>query len=351
MDSFFANRKNKIDDLTKVYTREVINEYIMELISNNKPFSLCILDIDNFKYINDGYGHSFGDRVLVSVAKNIKKLLGNNGVVGRYGGDEFLIVLDNIIDYDAVWDIWHTLLGSTSNLDDDKLNYLNMTVTMGASRFPKDSQNIEGLFELADKALYRGKMKGRNCFIIYLPEKHATINLKTERDRAVSSMYLHSRVYNTLTNSNDLVVGIEEIINYLGNYLMIDHLCLVDDKNMYFDFYHPICKKRDFKVINSEDIKKMLNPQTMVFNKNTITGHETNPVEIESYKQGVYSVCYVEIKAFDKHFGFIRADIIENPRGRIWQNADIDVLLTLAHTLGLLLYYRGISLNDLKKSK
>ena len=347
--SFFNDKENKIDGLTKVYTREVINEYVKELISNNKPFSLCILDIDNFKYINDGYGHHFGDRVLINVAKNIKKLLGDNGVVGRFGGDEFLIVLDNIIDYDAVWDIWHTLLGSTSNLDDSDLNTLNMTVTMGASRFPKDSQTISGLFELADKALYRGKMKGRNCFIIYLPEKHATINLKTERDRAVSTTYLHSMVYGLLTNPDSIATGLEEIINYLGSYLMIDHLCVTDDENMYFDYYHPICKKRDFRIINPEAILKMINPHTSIFSKNTITGSEQDDVEHEAYKQGIYSVCYAEIKAYGKHFGFVRADIIENPRGRIWQNSDVDVLLDLAHVLGLILYFKNMKLSDLKK--
>ena len=344
---FFKDKKNMVDDLTKVYTREVIREYIDKLIGENKSFSLCILDLDNFKYINDGYGHQFGDRVLISVANNIKKLLGDRGVVGRFGGDEFLIVLDNITDYDEVWDIWHTLLGSTSNLDDDELNNLNMTVTMGASRFPKDSTNINGLFELADKALYRGKMKGRNCFIIYLPEKHATINLKTERDKVVSSMYLHAKVFNTLVRNTPLKSNLEEIINYLGNYFMIDHLCLCDNEKMYFNYYHPICKKRDFKLVDCKEILKMLNHQTAIFSKNTITGKETDKASQEIFAQNIYSALYIEIQAYGKHYGYVRADIINNPRGRIWQNTDMDILLNLAHTLALVLYKDNKELKDL----
>ena len=345
---FFENKADCIDDLTKVYKREVIKEYVDSLIEQNKPFSLCILDLDNFKYINDGYGHKLGDRVLVSVANNIKKLLGDNGIVGRYGGDEFLIVLDNITDYDAVWDIWHTLLGATTNLDDKELNDLNMTVTMGASRFPKDSKTIDGLFELADKALYRGKMKGRNCFIIYLPEKHATINLKTERDRQVSSMYLHSKVYHTLNHSDSLSKEIEEVINYLGNYFMIDHLCLCDDKNMYFDYHHPISKKRDYKMVDTNELLKMLNPQTNIFCKNTIKGTENDLASKEICNQGIYSACYVEIEAYGKHYGFVRCDIVLNPRGRVWQNVDMDVLLTFAHNLALIMHYNKLELKDLK---
>lgn len=345
---FFKDKNDRIDCLTKVYTREVIREYVEELISKNKSFSLCILDLDNYKYINDGYGHQFGDRVLVSVAKNIKKLLGDKGVLGRFGGDEFLIVLDNITDYDEVWDIWHTLLGSTSNLDDEELNKLNMTVTMGASRFPKDSTNIDGLFELADKALYRGKMKGRNCFIIYLPEKHATINLKTDRDKVVSSMYLHSKVFNSLARGGLFKDDLEETINYLGNYFMIDHLCLCDDKEMYFDYYHPICKKRDFKIVDSNEVLRMINQQTSIFSKNTITGNENDKATQELYSQGIYSCLFCEIGAYGKHFGFVRADIVSNPRGRIWQNTDMDILLELAHTLALILYYENKELKDLK---
>ena len=348
-NEFFKNKDNMIDDLTKVYKREVINEYVASLIKKDKPFSLCILDLDHFKYINDGYGHHLGDRVLKAVANNIKKLLGDNGVVGRFGGDEFLVVLDNIIDYDAVWDIWHTLLGATSNLDDKELNDLDMTVTMGASRFPKDSKTIDGLFELADKALYRGKMKGRNCFIIYLPEKHATINLKTERDKQVSSTYLHSRVYNSLTNAKDLSLGLEEVINYLGNYFMIDHLCLCDDKEMYFNYYHPICKKRDFKLVSTDKLLKMLNPHTSVFCKNSIKGTENDEATQDIHNQGIYSSYYCEIKVLDHHYGFVRCDIVTNPRGRIWQSLDMDVFLNLAHTLALLLFYYKLELNDLKK--
>ena len=88
---FFEDKKDQVDELTGVYRRDVIVQYVDFLISENKPFSFAILDIDNFKYVNDDHGHLFGDEVLKAVAKKIQEEVENIGVVGRYGGDEFLI--------------------------------------------------------------------------------------------------------------------------------------------------------------------------------------------------------------------------------------------------------------------
>ena len=95
MDSFFKDKLDKVDELTKVFKRDVIVSYVEKLISENIPFDISILDVDNFKYVNDGYGHLVGDKALIEIAKRIEELLGDQGVVGRYGGDEFIMVAPN----------------------------------------------------------------------------------------------------------------------------------------------------------------------------------------------------------------------------------------------------------------
>ncbi len=347
---FFEERKNKIDELTGLYRRDVIVQYVDYLISENKPFSFAILDIDNFKYVNDDHGHLFGDEVLKAVARKIEIEVEGVGVVGRYGGDEFLIILENVVDYNVVWEIYHSLLGVASKTGDDKIDELNITVTIGSSRFPKDATSIDGLFELGDKALYRGKMKGRNCFIIYLPEKHANINLISSRDKIVSSMYLHSRVYNGIANSKSLPKGITDTINYLGNYFMFDHLCLQTNDRLYFEYFHPLCRKKDFKPLSSSILSKYVNSTIGIYHRNTfLYGEEASPIDKISLEEGIYSSTYIELRVKNKLFGYVRADITENVRGRIWQNLDLDILLTLAHTLAQELYYKNIELKDLIK--
>lgn len=347
-NEFFDDKYDRIDELTRVYTRDVIFSYVELLISKNIPFSLCILDVDNFKYVNDGHGHKTGDRALYEISRRMEEIIGDKGIVGRYGGDEFLVVVPEIVEYDDAWNIWHDMLDCTRHLKSKDLNNLNMTATLGSARFPLDSTNMDGLFELADKALYRGKMKGRNCFIIYLASKHANINLKTERDKVVSSTYIHSTVFNKITQ-DDLKVGIIDSINTLGSFFMIDHLCLATDKGIYFDYYHPICKKRDFKSYPSHLMRKHLNNQTFLFQINNIDDFLNKELSKSLIEQNVRSAFWSEIKTHGKSFGFIRCDITENPSGRIWQNLDMDVLSNFSHLLALELYYRNTTIEDLAK--
>ncbi|MCR5350661.1 MAG: GGDEF domain-containing protein [Acholeplasmatales bacterium] len=347
MDIFFKDKYDKVDELTKVYKRDVIVSYMEKLMSENTPFDVSILDVDNFKYVNDGYGHLVGDKALIEIAKRIEELLGDEGVVGRYGGDEFIMVAPNKVEYDEVWQLWHSMLQCSTNLPTKEINDLNMTVTIGSSRYPLDSTNIDELFELADKALYRGKMKGRNCFIIYLKEKHANINLKTERDKMVSSMYIHSMIYNKISQ-DDIKSGLMNSLNYIGNYFMIDHLCISSKGKLYFDYYHPICKKRDFKALSDDLMNGSTNSSTGIFYRNLIDDSMNQDLAVPLLNQKVYSSFWVEIKAHGKSFGYVRADICENPRGRIWQNLDMDVLLNLAQVIGLELYYRNLEIGKIK---
>ena len=343
---FFDDKRDCTDSLTHVYNREVTFSFINSLISENRPFSLCILDVDNFKYVNDGYGHQVGDRALYEISRRIEEILGDEGIVGRFGGDEFIIVLPDKQDYDEIWEIYHNLNLCTKKLKSKDLNNISMTVTMGSARFPLDATNLDGLFELADKALYRGKTKGRNCFIIYLKEKHANIDLKTQRDKVVNSTYVHSLIFNKLS-SEDIKTGIIYAINYIGSQFMIDHLCLEDHHKLYFDYYHPICKKRDFTPVDDELMENYINAHTKLFYKNSIDDNLNNKLAKEFKKQSIYSSAWVQIKAHDKVFGYIRADIVSNPSGRIWQTLDIDVLVNFAHILGLELYYRNIEIEDI----
>ena len=344
---FFDDKCDRIDELTKVYSRDVIFSYMTYLISKNQSFNIGILDIDNFKYVNDGHGHKVGDRALYEVSRRIEEILGDRGVVGRYGGDEFMIIIPGSIEYDDTWNYWHDILECTRGLRSKDVNDLNMTVTIGSSRFPKDSTNLDGLFELADKALYRGKMKGRNCFIIYLPEKHANINLKTERDKVISSDYIYATLFSKITHDN-LKDGITESLNSIGSFFMIDHLCLSDSKKLYFEYFHPICKQRNFKVIDNNIMKAHVNPHTGIFYKNFIGDGLNNKLTEALESQGIYSAFWVQIKAHGVLFGYVRADIVLNPSGRIWQNLDVDVLLNFAHLLAEELYYRNLKIEDIK---
>lgn len=91
--SFFKGKECALDDLTGVYERQVIVSYMEYLISNSIPFSFSILDVDNFKFVNDNYGHLIGDEVLKMVASTLKNVVADYGIIGRYGGCASLVHL------------------------------------------------------------------------------------------------------------------------------------------------------------------------------------------------------------------------------------------------------------------
>ena len=123
-------------------------------------------DIDYFKSINDEFGHLNGDEVLKYVSSTIKDVLGLRGIVGRFGGEEFIIILpgkDSTDAYNLIEVIRDILSNSKVKIDGKETN---VTMTFGISSSTGD-KNIKSLIEEADKALYNGKKTGRNKTLIY----------------------------------------------------------------------------------------------------------------------------------------------------------------------------------------
>jgi diguanylate cyclase (GGDEF)-like protein len=160
-----AKRANH-DLLTGVYSRHFIIESInLELSRFNRHgnhFSVLFIDFDDFKPINDMYGHKIGDDALVAMAKTINSCLRDIDVLGRYGGDEFLVCLPETTAQEAkviAQRIQHSLKTSLQNISDHEIN---ITASIGIYS-PEDAAiDTQFIIEHADKAVYLAKMKGKN---------------------------------------------------------------------------------------------------------------------------------------------------------------------------------------------
>lgn len=350
MDSFFSDKESSVDNLTNLYTRDVMNEYMTHLVSQDIPFSVALVDIDNFKYTNDSYGHIAGDKILNEIAERIRQKVGADGAVGRFGGDEFVVVLKNIVEYDKLWNICHNILVNMSEVEISNFSGLYVTVTIGLARFPENEKNPEKLLNMADKALYRGKTKGRNCFIIYLPEKHANIVLKKEKEKQLSSMYLHSVVFNNLSKPS-LKEGIENLFNFLSSYFMIDHICIQTEDKILFEKLHLLSKTKEFKIIPLQLIQDKINKSIGMFYVNEIKQVlKANHIKLyDSLKeQQISSICLADISYAGKSYGFIRADMTGTETScRIWQHYEMDILQTAAKMIATVLNFTNLSLENL----
>ena len=157
--------KAMIDPLTQVFNRGTYNMEIVQMIKEFKryknPAALIIIDIDHFKMFNDDYGHKVGDAVLVLVASVIKGAVRNTDMVFRYGGEEFVVLLDKLDFKNALTVAEKVRAQIESHHLTNKGNVLNVTVSIGLSCF-KEGDIETSIFERADKALYQGKQNGRN---------------------------------------------------------------------------------------------------------------------------------------------------------------------------------------------
>lgn len=169
----------KRDSLTGLVDKADIMRIAQERIDERKleGTTLAIIDIDFFKNINDTYGHQFGDTVIKKVAEIISTEIGNNGISGRFGGDEFLVILYNVKNETDLRKHLKGIKNTVSTvfagkgIDEDT----PLSVSIGCASFSNDAENYEDVFALADYCLYIAKEKGRNRYIIYNEQKHGTL--------------------------------------------------------------------------------------------------------------------------------------------------------------------------------
>lgn len=160
-----------IDTLTNVFNRRYYLERFKEELERSMKFkytfSCLMVDIDYFKSFNDRYGHIVGDAILRDVSKTIQENIRQIDLLGRYGGEEFSIILsetDKNIAKLAAERIRKAIEEKHIKVYDEELK---ITVSIGISTYPGDSKDIEGLIDKADSALYLAKQQGRNCVCLY----------------------------------------------------------------------------------------------------------------------------------------------------------------------------------------
>lgn len=168
-------RKTEIDSLTGLIAKADITRIAIDLINVRKVkgITLAIVDIDYFKKVNDTYGHMCGDEVLLKVAGIMEKEVGEDGLIGRIGGDEFLIIFYHAEDMEHMRERLKCIKNNVkASFPPNVEGQPAITLSMGCAAYPKDADNYENLFYLADFALYRAKEKGRDRYIIFNKEKH-----------------------------------------------------------------------------------------------------------------------------------------------------------------------------------
>lgn len=162
------------DLYNKVATETKIKEYLDEGVSNKKAL-MFVLDIDNFKKINDTMGHAFGDEVLSTLGHQLKSEFRINDIIGRTGGDEFIILLKDLKDDATVKKEAGRVATFFKNFKVGEYTKYSATASIGAVEIPTDGVDFDTLYKAADKALYLAKKRGKNQMAFYSETKDVKI--------------------------------------------------------------------------------------------------------------------------------------------------------------------------------
>ncbi|MGR5120149.1 sensor domain-containing protein [Vibrio astriarenae] len=200
------------DHLTELPNRATLlntmNEQIIHARTAKQMFATLFLDIDHFKHINDSFGHQSGDQILTELARRLRTQLGRQDHIARIGGDEFVILITDIVSAVEATAIVERIFSLFSqNFDLLPNESLRISTSIGIAMYPNDGLDAESLLKNADTAMYLAKNNGRNGYAFYTPEL---------TDVALSHVRMQSALYNALEHDQFHLV-------YQPQYSLSDH--------------------------------------------------------------------------------------------------------------------------------
>ncbi|MFI3174286.1 MAG: diguanylate cyclase [Bacillota bacterium] len=362
----------KTDLLTHFYNKMTTHHEANRMLrlQKDQTHAFFIVDIDNFKTINDNLGHHFGDLVLSDIANDLrscfrtKDILGHvhgkkidgisevtirqKDVLGRIGGDEFIIVMRNVEDMEIVFDkaqLICNILSKTFSSEDHNKSY-SISASVGISMYPKDGTTYEELYKKSDIALYDIKKTGKNGYKLYSEEltgqtgKHELSNPENMEFKVLNvNPMVISSVMNLLYETKDLSTSISAILMYLGNLYKVDR-CYVfemtDIGNSYENRFKWVREgtAEDLNLsVENKDLKKMLDQadENGVFYTNDIHSIPDQAIVDMLEKEKVRSLFMVEsLKENSEHLILGLEDCTAE---RKWADNEVATLLHIGRLI------------------
>lgn len=199
------------DILTGLPNRTYLNEKLKKELEISKTYGIegvvFFIDVDNFKILNDTFGHGFGDKILIDIGKRFTALVGNDKFIARLGGDEFIILLKDINDKEIIDNIVNEIISSFEKTFHIEEKEFYLTISIGVTLYPKDGDNLDELLKNADTAMYKAKDSGRARYVYFE---------KNMNEKSFEKMQMQNKLRNAI-EKNELVLYYQPKVDLKNN--------------------------------------------------------------------------------------------------------------------------------------
>lgn len=331
---------------TGLLNKRAWTEYTIEQLSRKDHNTrwLVIIDIDDFKHINDTYGHIFGDQVIRRVAEIMQVLVGQRGVIGRFGGDEYVILLEKVGTREQLKTLLKTIAKEFALAFDPKIH---VTASIGVSEYPVDGAEYEELMRKADKALYLAKEKGKNRHIIYEERLHGKLESDDMQNMAMAYAVSKEKKREAVTEmiTGICIFGVQSVVNNPEKLQQIRSLFDLDGITIFSERGEKlVCRSGNYMAEAPDgrpgfEDKKYL----ALFGEDDIFV-ESNMVKLRSQNPAAYAVTQKQeigaaLQCLSRKEGipYVMVNYEVFNRNRKWSDEDVTLLTVLGHCIGNLL--------------
>ena len=349
--------KAEQDSLTKLLNKDAVRKQAEAYFSQNSDSiggALLVIDLDDFKQINDQKGHLFGDSVLIKVAQEIRRLFRGQDLVARIGGDEFLVVVRGVKDQSLLEQRCRQLIQMLSNAFPG--HKVSLSCSIGIALAPLHGQSYFELFQHADQALYRAKAKGKNGYAIYNPSDSGYLNqpgrttlvsnpIDSDTEPGLANDNIVRYAFRKLYASRDIETTIHELLGFIGQQMNVSRVYVFENSedNRFCSNTYEWCNQsiapeiENLQNINYEtDIPGFadnFNEQGIFYCPDVaiLPKHIYDIVA----PQGIKAMLHCAIRENGVFRGYIGFDDCEEPR--MWTREQIELLTFFSETLSMFL--------------
>lgn len=345
------------DPLTSLYNKRTTTSLIREFLLNqgkNGKHALMVIDIDDFKRVNDTLGHLFGDAVLCGIAADLQKQFRRSDIIGRIGGDEFVIFLKNTPEITFVTKAAEALCETLQNSFTGEKKDYSVSGSVGIALYPQNGTTYGELFKNADSALYLAKQEGKNRFSLYTEAGEYGMLAEQEQSSAREGTSIpektvgfigddfSSRLFEMFYEARDINGAIAFTLQLVGKKYGVSRVSIFElqsERNVYVNTYEWCAEgiapqKELLQSVSLEEDYTSYFDENGIFYCNDITSLK-QPLRHLLERQEIRSLLQCSILDEGIFRGFVGFD--ECRENRNWTKAEIDSLGLIARLLGLFL--------------